>query len=84
MFKHEAIGRVVDQFTRFNAVGINCVNKGAQTLESFKEDVYAWMKDNIDEDLWDVCWTELYNTAWSYDILTPLIDDGDGAISDIA
>lgn len=83
MFKHEAIGRVVDQFLKINPTGVNCVNKGAQTLESFKEDVYDWMAKNIDDDLWDLCWQNLYDAAWRYDILTPLIDD-DGAISDIA
>lgn len=80
---NEAIGKVVDQFTKYNAVGINCVNKGAQTLESFKEDVYTWMESNIPEGFHNRCWKELYDAAWKYDILTDLIND-DGSISDIA
>lgn len=83
MTENEAISKVVTQFTKFNQVGINCVNKGATTLESYKEDVYNWMQDKVPEEYFDVCWANLYNSAWSYDILTPLIDD-DGAISDIS
>ena len=79
----EAIAKTVDQFTRLNPVGINCVNKGAQSLDSFKEDVYTWMSGNIDEEYFDKAWVSLYNAAWKYDILTELIDD-DGSITDIA
>ena len=81
--KSKSIDRVVTQFTRYNPTGINCVNKGATTMESFKEDVYKWMKDNIPEEFHDECFDELCAAAWNYDILKPLIYD-DGAISDIA
>ena len=45
-----SIARTVDQFTWLNQVGINCVNKGATSLESFREDVREWMKDHIPEE----------------------------------
>lgn len=83
MEKSKAIDSVVTQFTRFNPVGINCVNKGATTMESFKEDVYDWMQDKIPKEFHDDCYEELCAAAWNYDILKPLIYD-DGAISDIA
>lgn len=80
----EAVAKTVNQFMRFNPTGINCVNKGATTLETYKEDVYAWLeKSPIPTEFYDECWKELYNAAWNYDILTPLIYD-DGAISDIS
>lgn len=79
----EAQAVVVDQFTRFNPTGINCVNKGATTLESFKEDVYEFMASRIPKEYHDACWSHLYDAAWNYDILRPYIYD-DGAISDIA
>ncbi len=79
----EAVERVVNQFTRYNPVGINCVNKGATSLESFKEDVYKYMQERIPTEFHDECWNELEAAAWNYDILKPLIYD-DGAISDIA
>lgn len=82
MTENEAVGKVVNQFTRFNPTGINCVNKGATKLDSFKEDVYEWMEENIDKEYHDMCWEELYNAAWSYDILTSMIND-DGSISDV-
>lgn len=81
--KDSAFAKVINWFTRLSPTGINCVNKGATSLESFKEDVYTYMREHISEDLWDECWIQLQNAAWSYDILTPLIDD-DGSISDIA
>ena len=83
MTKSEAISNVNTYFTRLNPTGINCVNKGATTLESFKEDVYEYMKEKIDPEYHDSCWEELCAAAWNYDILKPLIYD-DGAISDIA
>lgn len=76
------IADTVKQFTRLNQTGINCVNKGATTMESFKEDVYTWMQSNVPEEFHDRCWEELCAAAWNYDILKPLIYD-DGAISDI-
>lgn len=78
-----AIAKTVDQFTRINQVGINCVNKGATSIDSFKEDVYAWMENVIPEEYRDRCWEELTAAAWNYDILKPFIYD-DGAVSDIA
>jgi len=78
-----AIEKTVNHFTRLNPTGINCVNKGATTIESFKEDVYEWLAENIEEKYHDVCWENLYNAAWNYDILTPYIYD-DGTVSDIA
>jgi len=78
----EAVVLVINQFTRYNQTGINCVNKGATTKESFKEDVYDFMKDNVPEEYWNECWEQLEATAWNYDILKPLIYD-DGSISDI-
>lgn len=83
MTEREAIDRVVTQFTYYNQTLVNCVNKGATSRETFKEDVYEWMSDNIPEEFHDKCYRELVNAAWSYDILTDLIDD-DGAISDIS
>lgn len=83
MTADESISRVITQFMRYNPTGINCVNKGATTLDSFKEDVYTWMSDKINPEYQDACWRELYNAAWDYDILTPMIND-DGSISDIA
>lgn len=83
MDENTAISKVVTQFTRYNPTGINCVNKGATTLDSFKETVFEWMADNIPEEYREKCWNELYNSAWNYDILTDMIFD-DGAISDIA
>lgn len=77
------VAKVINQFTRYNQVGINAVNKGATPLLSFKNDVYAWMSEKIPEEYVDQCWIELYNTVWSYDILTPLID-GNPGISDIS
>lgn len=79
----KAVDLVVNQFTRFNPTGLNCVNKGATSLQSYKEDVYSYMDGKVAKELQDICWTELYNAAWKYDILTPLIED-DGTISDIA
>ncbi len=79
----ESIAKTVDQFTRLNPVGINCVNKGATPIESFKEDVYEWMKDRVPEEFQDRCYEELVAAAWNYDILKPYIYDN-GAISDIA
>lgn len=83
MTEIEAVDKVVTHFTRFNQTGINCVNKGATTLSTFKEDVYDWMADNIPTEFQDECWEQLEAAAWNYDILKPLIYD-DGAISDIA
>lgn len=82
MSKDEAVSKVVNQFTRLNQTLINCVNKGATTMESFKEDVYKYMAKHIPEEYWDLCYVELVAAAWNYDILKPLIYD-DGAISDI-
>lgn len=83
MTKDEAIGKVVNQFTRINPTLVNCVNKGATTMESFKEDVYKYMSNVIPEEFWDDCYDELIAAVWNYDILKPLIYD-DGSISDIA
>lgn len=74
---------VINQFTKYNQVSVNAVNKGATSLDSFKEDVYAYMNDNVPDEYKDICWKELYNAVWDYDILTDLVND-DGAISDIA
>lgn len=79
----EAIAKTVDQFTRLSPVGINCVNKGAMTIESFKTDVYLWFENIIPKEYRDRCFDELCAAAWNYDILKPLIYD-DGAISDIS
>lgn len=78
----EAIDLVVKQFTRFNPTGINCVNKGATTMESFLEDVREYLKENVPNEFHDTCCKSLQDAAWGYDILTPLIED-DGSISDI-
>lgn len=83
MTRTEAVAKVVTQFTKLNPTGINCVNKGATTLDSFKEDVYTYMDGKVDAVYQDDCWEELCAAAWNYDILKPLIYD-DGAISDIA
>lgn len=83
MTRDQAVSKVVTQFTRLNPTGINCVNKGATTLESFREDVYNFMLERIPTELQDICWEELCASAWNYDVLKPLIYD-DGAISDIA
>lgn len=80
---NDSIDLVVNQYTKFNRTGVNCVNKGATSIDSFKEDVYLFMDGKVPEEHMDRCWLELYNAAWSYDILTQLIND-DGAISDIA
>lgn len=74
---------VINQFTKYNQVSVNAVNKGATSLDSFKEDVYAYMENKVSDEYKDICWKELYNAVWDYDILTDLIND-DGAISDIA
>ena len=74
---------VINQFTKYNQVSVNAVNKGATSLDSFKEDVYAYMENKVPDEYKDICWKELYNAVWDYDILTDLIND-DGAISDIA
>ena len=79
----ESIALVITQFTRLNPTGINCVNKGATTLDSFKEDVYHFMTGRIPEEHFEACWEVLCASAWNYDILKPLIYD-DGTISDIA
>lgn len=79
----EAVSRIVTQFTRLNPTLINGVNKGAYTMDSFREDVYNWMQDKIDAEYHDKCYEELCAAAWNYDILKPMIYD-DGAISDIA
>lgn len=79
----EAVSKTVVQFTRLNPTLINCVNKKAKSLETFKVEVYEWMEQNISEELRDECYIQLCRAAWDYDILYPLIND-DGAISDIA
>lgn len=79
----EAIARVITQFTRYNATLVNCVNKGAKTMETFRGEIYEWMSKNIPEEFHDRCYEELLAAAWNYDILKPLIYD-DGTISDIA
>lgn len=81
--RDEAISKVVTQFTRYNPTLINCVNKGAIQIDSFKDDVYLWMKDKIPPEYMDTAYNELCASAWNYDILKPLIYD-DGAISDIS
>lgn len=83
MNKSEAISKVYRQFTQLNPTLINCVNKGAKTIETFKSEVYSWMSANIPEEWHDLCYEELIASAWHYDILKPLICD-DGTISDIA
>lgn len=84
MTRDSAVSTVILYFTRINPTGINCVNKMAMTLQSFKEDVYTYMEERkIPEEFWDSCWEELCAATWNYDILKPLIYD-DGAISDIA
>lgn len=83
MNKDTAIDKVVTQFTRLNQTLINGVNKGATTIESFKEDVYKFMEDKIPKEYWDDCYDELIAAAWNYDIIKPLIYD-DGSISDIS
>ena len=77
--RDEAISKVVTQFTRYNPTLINCVNKGAIQIDSFKDDVYLWMKDKIPPEYMDTAYDELCASAWNYDILKPLIYD-DGAI----
>src|SRR5699024_4333926 len=66
-----------------NQTGINCVNKGATTLDSFKQDVYEFMQNKVPDEFQDECWQYLCDASWNYDILKPYIYD-DGAISDIA
>lgn len=83
MTQQEANEKVIVQFTHLNQTLLNCVNKGAITKDSFKESVYEWMEQNVPSEYQDVAYKELENASWSYDILTPLIDD-DGSISDIA
>ena len=83
MTKDEAISKVYNQFIKINPVGINSVNKKAVTVDSFKEDVYEWMREKIPEEYHHICWQNLYYSAWDYDILTSLIRD-DGTVSDIA
>ncbi len=78
----EAITKVVDQFTRFNPTGINCVNKGATSIESLCDDVEIFMTESsIPMEYFDECWNALKNSAWGYDILTELIEDD--SVSDI-
>lgn len=76
------IDKVYTQFTQFNPTGINCVNKGATTIESFKEDVYEFMEDIVPEEYKEICWESLRKAAWDYDILCEYIDDL--SISDIS
>ena len=83
MNKTEAIDKVYRQFTQLNPTLINCVNKGAKSIETFQKEVYTWMSANVPEEFQDVCYEELLAAAWNYDILKPLIYD-DGTISDIA
>ena len=79
----EAVHESVEYFVRLNPTGINRVNKGAVSAESFKEDCYVWFEDHIPEEFRDRCYEEVCAAAWNYDILKPFIYD-DGAISDIA
>ena len=79
----EAVAKVVNQFTKLNPTGIDCVNKKAKTMETFKIEVYEYMEKHIPEEYRDACFDELCAAAWHYDILKPLICD-DGSISDIA
>lgn len=79
----EAISIVYEQFLRLNPTAVNCVNKGAKPMETFKEEVYEWMEEKVPAEFHDKCYDELVAAAWNYDILKPLIYD-DGAISDIA
>lgn len=83
MTEEQAIATTVAQFTRFNPTLVNCVNKKAKTMETFEDEVYAWMENNIPVEYHDTCYNELLAAVWSYDILVPYIDD-DGAISDVA
>lgn len=83
MNKEEAIAKVVTQFTKLNPTLVNGVNKGAYTMDSFKESIYKWMSTNIPEEYHNEAYELLCDSAWNYDILKPLIYD-DGAISDIA
>ena len=83
MSKEEAISKVYLQFTKLNPTLVNCVNKGAKSIETFKSEVYSWMNQYIPVELHDICYEELIAAAWHYDILKPLICD-DGTISDIA
>lgn len=80
----DAIAKVYQQFTKFNPTFINCVNKGAKTMDTFHEDVYSWMQKNgIPAEYQSKAYHSLCDSAWGYDILTPFIFD-DGSISDIA
>ena len=84
MTQTDAIAKVYIQFTKLNPTLINCVNKKATTMDTFREDVYAWMNDNgIPNEFRDAAYSALCDSAWNYDILKPFIYD-DGAISDIA
>lgn len=83
MTREQCLERVVTQFTKLNSTLVNGVNKGAYTMDSFKESVYAWMNSVIPVEYQDDCYELLCDTAWNYDILKPLIYD-DGAISDIS
>ena len=83
MDKTSAISLVVSQFTKINPTLVNCVNKGAKTMETFKEEIYEWMADRIPKEMHDECYNSLCDASWDYDILKPLIND-DGKISDIA
>ena len=84
MTETDAIAKVYIQFTKLNPTLINCVNKKATTMDTFREDVYAWMNDNgIPNEFRDAAYSALCDSAWNYDILKPFIYD-DGAISDIA
>lgn len=83
MEKTEAIAKVVNQFTVLNPTLVNCVNKLAKTMNTFREEIYDWMSNTIPEEFQDECYDELCAAAWNYDVLKPFIYD-DGTISDIS
>ena len=66
MTQTDAIAKVYIQFTKLNPTLINCVNKKATTMDTFREDVYAWMNDNgIPNEFRDAAYSALCDSAWN-------------------
>ena len=53
-----AISKVVTQFTKLNPTLIDCVNKRAKKMETFKLEIYEYMNKYIPEEYHDRCYEE--------------------------
>lgn len=74
---------ISNYFQRINPTVVNAVNKGATSIDTFREIVFERMVSKVPEELQEQVYTQLCDSLWNYDIIKKYIYDRDD-VSDIA